>query len=89
MQMLHKFFGNNIISQNVWPPQSPDLTPLDFCLCGVLKENVHKTTHTCWKNWNKKFHCIFKAVGCSNMRKTEKACTVEHGGRALDTALCW
>jgi len=42
MQMFNKFFGNNIISQNVWPPQSPDLTPLDFSFFGVLKDNVHK-----------------------------------------------
>lgn len=26
-----------------WPPRSPDLTPLDFFLWGVLKERVYKT----------------------------------------------
>ena len=85
MQMLHKFFGNNIISQNVWPPQSPDLTPLDFCLCGGLKDMCTKTTHTHWKNWNKIFNCTIQAVGCNNMRKTVNA---EHGGPALDITPC-
>ena len=26
-----------------WPPRSPDLTPLDFFLWGVLKERVYST----------------------------------------------
>jgi hypothetical protein len=42
MQMLHKFFGNNIISQNMWPPQSPDPTPLDFCLWGFERKCAQK-----------------------------------------------
>ena len=25
-----------------WPPRSPDLTPLDFCLWGWLKDEVYK-----------------------------------------------
>lgn len=27
-----------------WPPRSPDLTPLDFSIWGILKNNVYKTT---------------------------------------------
>lgn len=26
-----------------WPPRSPDITPLDFYLWGVLKEKIYKT----------------------------------------------
>jgi hypothetical protein len=25
-----------------WPPMSPDITPLDFCLCGSMKSEVYK-----------------------------------------------
>jgi hypothetical protein len=42
VQMLSEFFGGRIISQNLWPPQSLDLSPSDFCLWGFLKEKVCK-----------------------------------------------
>ena len=40
------FFGNRVISRRClrgreWPPRSPDLTPLDFCLWGFLKSKVY------------------------------------------------
>ena len=25
-----------------WPPRSPDLTPLDFCLWGLMKSEVYR-----------------------------------------------
>jgi hypothetical protein len=40
--MLSEFFGGHIISQNLWPPWSPDLSLPDFYLWGILKENVYK-----------------------------------------------
>jgi hypothetical protein len=47
IQMLSVFFGGRIISRNLWPPWSPDLLPPNFCLWGVLKENVYKNNpHT-------------------------------------------
>jgi hypothetical protein len=46
MQMLSEFFGGRI-SQNLWHPRSPDLSPLDFYLWGFLKENMYKNNpHT-------------------------------------------
>ena len=39
-----KFFKDRIISQNLWPPRSPDLTPADFFLWGLLKIKVYKNT---------------------------------------------
>jgi len=63
MQMLHKFFGSNIISQNVWPPQSPDLTPPDFCLCGVLKDNVHKNNPHMLKELKQKIPLYISSSG--------------------------
>jgi hypothetical protein len=38
------FFDDRIISKNLWPPQSPDLTPPDFFLWVYLKETVYKNS---------------------------------------------
>jgi len=27
----------------LWPPNSPDLNPVDYEVCGVLQERVHRT----------------------------------------------
>jgi hypothetical protein len=32
MKLRNEIFGERVISRNVWPPRSPDLTPPDFCL---------------------------------------------------------
>jgi hypothetical protein len=42
VQVFSEFFGGRIISRNLWPPRSPDLSPPDFYLWGFLKENVYK-----------------------------------------------
>lgn len=33
------------ISSNEWPPSSPDLNPLDFCIWGTLESKVNKKQH--------------------------------------------
>ena len=38
------FFKDRIISKNLWPPRSPDLTPADFLLWGPLNSKVYKNT---------------------------------------------
>jgi transposase len=42
MRHLEHFFGQRIISRDLWPPRSPDLTPPDFFLWAFLKERVYK-----------------------------------------------
>ncbi|KAJ4434735.1 hypothetical protein ANN_23303 [Periplaneta americana] len=37
------FFDDRIISRNLWPPRSPDLTTPDFFLWGYLKDRVYAT----------------------------------------------
>ena len=42
-ELLTGTFGSRIISRGFefeWPPNSPDLSPLDFWLWGVLKDRV-------------------------------------------------
>ncbi|GBN27953.1 hypothetical protein AVEN_179278-1 [Araneus ventricosus] len=36
-----KIFGYGDFQE--WPPRSPDLTPMDFFLCGYLKQQVYAT----------------------------------------------
>lgn len=40
LQYLEEFYGDRLISRNLWPPRSPDLTPLDYFLFGYLKDKV-------------------------------------------------
>ena len=41
MEILHEFFGKNVISKGVWPPRSPDLTSTDFFMWSYLKDTVY------------------------------------------------
>jgi hypothetical protein len=42
MQFLREFFGDHLISKGLWPPRSPDLSPADFFLKGIIyKNNPH------------------------------------------------
>lgn len=44
MEVLREFLDQRLISTNLWPPQSPDLTPCDFFLWGYIKNNVYATS---------------------------------------------
>ena len=44
MRETESFFKDRIISKNIWPPRSPDPTPADFFLWGLLKSKVYKNT---------------------------------------------
>ena len=43
-EILRHVFEDRIISRRadvVWPPRSCDLTPLDYCLWGAVKDKYH------------------------------------------------
>lgn len=42
LNYLREFYGDRLISKNVWPPRSPDLTPCDFFLFGHLKNTIFR-----------------------------------------------
>jgi hypothetical protein len=45
MQRLNDTFPNRWIGRGStinWPPRSPDLTPLHFCLCGWMKSKLYR-----------------------------------------------
>jgi hypothetical protein len=43
MVILHEFLGENVISNGLWPPKSPDLTSPDFFLWSYLKDTVYRS----------------------------------------------
>ncbi len=43
MEFLHEFFNDRFVSVGLWPPKSPDVTPLDFFLWGHLKNKIFAT----------------------------------------------
>lgn len=42
LKNIKKTFKNRVISKDLWPPRSPDLTPLDYFLFGYLKNKIFK-----------------------------------------------
>src|SRR6218665_2657250 len=38
------FLEPDFISQTLWPPNSPDLNPVDHSICSVLQEKVYRST---------------------------------------------
>jgi len=44
MREIESFFKDRIISKNLWPPRSPDLTPDNFFLWGLMKGKEYKNT---------------------------------------------
>ena len=32
----------NLLEPQHWPPNSPDLNPVDYCIWGVLEQNVYR-----------------------------------------------
>jgi hypothetical protein len=41
MREIESYFDDRFISKNLWPQISPDLTPPDFFLWGLLKGRIH------------------------------------------------
>ncbi len=46
MKLKRKFFEEKVILVGFWAPRSPDLSPADFFLWGLLKDVVHKNQPT-------------------------------------------
>jgi hypothetical protein len=42
MKILNEISGERVISRNLWPPRSSDLTPPDFYLWGAAKSAVYR-----------------------------------------------
>jgi hypothetical protein len=42
MALINSFFMGRVISKNLWPPRSPDLSSADYFLWGILQDKVYK-----------------------------------------------
>lgn len=78
----------DFIPPNLWPPNSPDLNPVDYKIWGVLQERVYKTSikdvdelrRRIDEEWDKlEQRIIDKAVG--EWRKRLRACVAAGGGQ--------
>jgi len=78
----------DFIPPNLWPPNSPDLNPVDYKIWVVLQERVYKTSikdvnelrRRIAKEWDKlEQRIIDKAVG--EWRKRFRACVAAAGGQ--------
>ena len=77
----------DFIPSNLWPPNGPDLNPVDYKIWGILQELVYKTSskdvdelrHRIAEEWDKLDQRIIdKAVG--EWRKRLQACVAAGGG---------
>ena len=79
----------DFIAQNLLPPKSPDLNPVEYKIWGLLQEQVYKTSikdvdelqHWVAEEWDKQLdqHIIDKAV--AEWRKRLRACVTAGGGQ--------
>jgi hypothetical protein len=88
MTLLCDVFGDRIISKDIWPPRSPDLTPLpNYCLWGTTKGSVYKDNpHTILElkaataNFNRNIPPIEPSRGFANKIIRLDACLQARGG---------
>ena len=74
MTAVRKVFGERVISQDLWPPRSPDLTPPNFYLWVKLKGLVYADNP---RSINDLKHNIRKVIAdsrCGNCNKSSAAC---------------
>jgi len=63
------FFEDRIISKKFWPPRSPDLTPTDVFLWGLLKGKVYKNSPRTIEQLKDAIRQEIQAVNVDTMRK--------------------
>ena len=69
MRETGSLFKDRIISKNLWPPRSPDLTPAVFFLRGLLKGKVYKNTPRTIEQHKDAIHQEIQAVNVDTLRK--------------------
>jgi hypothetical protein len=86
MDMVHKFFGERIISKGLWPPRSPDLSPPDFLLWCFLKDSVYRNKPRTMEDLKRSITaCIQEIDGlmlqrvAGNMMKRVEMCNTVNG----------
>jgi hypothetical protein len=87
MTLLKQFFDDRIISKNLWPPRSPDLTTPDFFLWCYLKEAVYKNNLRTLVDLKRNIEGAVKKITAGtllyvsrNMCQRVNLCLQENGG---------
>ena len=78
MQHLNDTFPNRWIGRGStinWPPRSPDLTPLDFCLWGLMKNEVYRKRVD---TWDELLVTILDVIACIKERQDALRRTTRH-----------
>jgi len=54
VKQLLKHDNPDFITPDLWPPNCPDLNPVDYRICGVLQERVYRKSVKNWTlmNWS-------------------------------------
>ena len=86
MTAVRKVFGERVISQDLWPPRSPDLTPPDFYLWGKLKGLVYADSPRSIHNLKHNIRQVIADIRCeelhqvfSSLRRRVELCLQEDG----------
>ncbi|KAJ4439393.1 hypothetical protein ANN_07515 [Periplaneta americana] len=87
MELIASFFDDRIISRNLWPPRSPDLTTPDLFLLGYLKYRVYATRPQTLDDLKHKITQEIQAIDnrvlqrvASNMERRVELCLMQDGG---------
>jgi hypothetical protein len=80
------FDDEQIISQDLWPPRSPDLFICDFCLWGNLKGKVYKNNPQTADALKTEIRNIVRSINGDELQRVFQnlmtrceACIREHG----------
>ena len=86
MTAVRKVFGERVISRDLWPPCSPDLTPPDFYLRGKLKGFVYADNPRSINDLKHNIRQVIADIRCeelhqvfSNLRRRVELCLQEDG----------
>ncbi|KAG2456589.1 TM39A protein, partial [Polypterus senegalus] len=96
MAETESFFCNRVISKGLWPPRSPDLTPPDFFLWGMLKGKVYRNKPRTEEDLKENIKCEIAAIPPETLADTFRnmECSIEmclpasHNCPGYDIKLC-
>lgn len=87
VRYLEQFYGERIIGAGRWPARSPDLTPPDYCLFGILKNTIYQTRLHTLDELKDAITVAVRSITpeqlvniFENMKKRVDACLAVHGG---------
>ena len=87
LDLIASVFDDRIISRNLWPPRSPDLTTPDFFLWGHLKDRVYATRPQTLDDLKHNITQEIQAIDnrvlqrvASNMERRVELCLMQDGG---------